>query len=90
MAAIRQALGVTSSTVQISWDGRIGNTPGEGEYAEPWTYTYDVEVYQQDINEEDFGSEGLNRVYRVCHVEDTYRSEYLTIYRDVDEQGQPI
>ena len=45
---------------------------------------------RKGINEEDFGSEGLNRVYRVCHVEDTYRSEYLTIYRDVDEQGQPI
>ncbi|MGB9586628.1 MAG: hypothetical protein ACPL7O_00460 [Armatimonadota bacterium] len=88
--ATRQALGATSSTVQISWDGRIGNTPGEGEYAEPWTYTYDVKVCQEDISEEDFGSEDLNRVYRVCHVEDTYRSEYLTIYRDVDEQGQPI
>jgi len=42
---------------------------------------------RKGINEEDFEPVDPNRI---CGVGDRYRSEYLTIYRDVDEQGQPI
>lgn len=84
---LRSARRLESPVLLCRYDGRIRSTPGEGEYAEPWTYTCDVEVYQEDINKKDFEPNDPNRV---CGVGDRYRSEYLTIYRDVDEQGQPI
>ncbi len=70
--------GVTGAMHVFNWDGK----DDAGEYVDPWTYAYNVEVSQQDQDNE----------YPELQITDgiALNSPYLSILRALDENGQPI
>jgi hypothetical protein len=70
---------VTGSSYTFYWDGKDDN----GAYVEPWTYTFEVDITQTDIN--------YNENPALQVADDTeYRSRYLHILRSRDAFNNPI
>jgi len=70
---------VTGSSYTFYWDGKNNS----GAYVEPWTYTFEVDITQTDINYNENPA---------LQVEDAteYRSKYLDILRSRDAFNNPI
>jgi hypothetical protein len=70
---------VTGSSYTFYWDGKNDS----GAYVEPWTYTFEVDITQTDIN--------YNENPALQVADDTeYRSRYLHILRSRDAFNNPI
>jgi len=70
---------VTGSSYTFYWDGKNDN----GAYVEPWTYTFEVDITQTDINYNE------NPALQVADATE-YRSKYLDILRSRDAFNNPI
>ena len=70
---------VTGSSYTFYWDGKNNS----GAYVEPWTYTFEVDITQTDINYNE------NPALQVADSTE-YRSRYLHIIRSRDANNNPI
>jgi len=70
---------VTGTQYTFYWDGKNNS----GAYVEPWTYTFEVDITQTDINYNE------NPALQVADSTE-YRSKYLDILRSRDAFNNPI
>ncbi len=84
------ATNVTSSSYTFNWNGTVDGQPGSPPL-ESGTYTYEVTATQTDSGHCHI-CDGVTEPEGGCAAGDveTYRSEYLTIVRATDDEGNPI